>query len=320
MDFRAACSSLNVQIASKSVKQFGRQSLSKKSENDTKFETQKWMSSVIQIDLIVTASVSADFNVFVRSLKQLNRYYPLAKKVIIVPCKDISLFKNSTLKPNETVVSEEDVLSQEVINSIRAVTGSRSGWYIQQLAKLALLFGSVKDFDVAMIWDSDTVQVRAIKHLDDQQRVRFAATSEFNKPYFDQIYRLLGLSRVVNHSFIAQYIVVRKKWVESLWKELGGNSWVDRILQTIDFSEVSGFSEYELIGTYVSHRFKHEFAFNKKVQLLRGGNSRLGGIQRFYRWETCIFRIKYHLIAYEKSDPVQTYFDRIHRAIVSRLG
>jgi hypothetical protein len=102
---------------------------------------------------------------------------------------------------------------------------------------------------------------------------------EFNRPYFEQIQRLLGIGKVRDESFIVPAFPIPKLWLTELLSEIErkhpGSEWHEALISTIDFSLGSGFSEFEMMGTWVASRHAEEW-IGTSLAWERGGQSRFG--------------------------------------------
>jgi hypothetical protein len=79
-----------------------------------------------------------------------------------------------------------------------------------------------RDDDVVLIWDGDTVPLKRIEFVTREGLLMYYKSSEYHKPYFAAIKRLIGLDKVVDYSFIT--IEARS-----------GCDWIRSIISSIDF-------------------------------------------------------------------------------------
>jgi hypothetical protein len=73
-------------------------------------------------------------------------------------------------------------------------------------------------------------------------------------PYFENIDRLLGLDKAHQNSFIAQNFPITGDQIQAFFSYIEKRhqlKWWDAVIDSIDFDETSGFSEYESLGTFV---------------------------------------------------------------------
>lgn len=158
---------------------------------------------------------------------------------------------------------------------------SRSGWYLQQFNKLQSVFES--ESDVTVIWDSDCVPVADVPLFDANGSVTYMRGKEFHAPYFDLIHRTLGLNRVVDFSFVVPPFPIRREWARSLQVELEthhGTPWHRVLLNAINFSLRSGFSETEFLGTWISSRYATSIS-SQSLSWERLGSTRFGPVRDF---------------------------------------
>jgi hypothetical protein len=188
-------------------------------------------------------------------------------------------------------------LSQKMIN---LGTESRIGWYRQQFLKLSALNKASNEFDELVIWDADTMPVNRLIFFDDMGRPLLRKGLEFHPNYFSTIKKIMGIEKVFKYSFIAQCFPLRSKMVNDFFDYLTNNSgktWFDIIIDNIDFSKKSSFSEYETIGTYLYQfhrssisisnerwfRYGYDLGSPEAVYDLYNGNTPLGYIA-FEKW------------------------------------
>jgi hypothetical protein len=151
-------------------------------------------------------------------------------------------------------VSEFDTYLKKRIEPINP---KRYGWYIQQLIKLEYCF-QARSEDRILIWDADTIPLRLPEVFSGDGAVFPYTDSSIHYPYRDNIRRLLDIEPPGEYSFVAQCFPIHGRWATALRAELEWKHkarWWKSIIDSIDFSENSGFSEYELLGSFVTQRF-----------------------------------------------------------------
>ncbi len=201
---------------------------------------------------------------------------------LVVPDAEVALFK--AISPeNFQVVGESKYLGSRDLSWLRSKISpgfeQRAGWYLQQFIKIeAARQGSPSDIN--LIWDADTVPIRKLDFVTEDGKLVYYHSDEFHEPYFALIHKLLKLEKIVDFCFIAQSFPVKVAWVNSFCNAIENNfeaHWIDAIVDNIEFRQVSGFSEYETLGTYFSHNYIAEMRLNHSPWQ-RMGNSQLGGI------------------------------------------
>lgn len=145
----------------------------------------------------------------------------------------------------------------------------RAGWVYQQLLKLASdTLTSGNDY---LLMDADTALMRPqVFRLGDRHVLLHS--DEFNAPYFEVCARLLGwpprtlLSCVAHNMAIS---VPRLRALRAHLEQRHGKPWHEAILAAVDYSAISGFSEYELYGQWCLERYpettEREYFFNQAI-------------------------------------------------------
>jgi FkbM family methyltransferase len=84
----------------------------------------------------------------------------------------------------------------------------------------------------------------------------------------------LDLPISYSRSFIAQCIPAKGYWMHDLINYLektnASSNWIVKIIDSIDFSEYSGFSEYELLGNFFISKYPDEFKPQKGLWMRSG--------------------------------------------------
>lgn len=152
----------------------------------------------------------------------------------------------------------------------------RYGWYFQQFVKIQAVLEDPNENLV--IWDADCVPVRKIKFFSETGEPIMYSSSEFNQDYFPPIKKLLNLDKLRGESFIAPGFPITKSTARSMISEIEtthGAPWAQALIENIDFSKQSGFSEYETLGTWIAAN-KPEMIFSSDMKWVRNGQSRFG--------------------------------------------
>ncbi|MDR3465417.1 MAG: DUF6492 family protein, partial [Xanthobacteraceae bacterium] len=142
----------------------------------------------------------------------------------------------------------------------------RAGWLYQQLLKLAAdAVASSSDY---LLLDADTVLTRRQAFMVGDRPV-LLHSDEFHKPYFDVASELLGIPPRSLLSCVAHNMQISGPRLQALRQHLEqrhGRPWHAAILDAVDYSAVSGFSEYELYGQWCLARYpaatEREYFFN----------------------------------------------------------
>lgn len=205
---------------------------------------------------------------------------------VYVPLDEIEMFRKVT--PSIFQVCPQDEYGKEYRETLEtkcllANNRERFGWYLQQFLKIEILLASPEERLV--IWDADCVPLKPIKtfsYLGNPIYMR--ASNEYNEIYFENIKRLLGLARIQDFSFVVPSFPMKKFWLKTLVDELSrqtnGVRWWQAIMDSTDFSQRSGFSETETIGTWVANKYPAEWStYPGKWE--RRGQKRFGYARNF---------------------------------------
>ena len=186
---------------------------------------------------------------------------------VIVPRSDIAAFHKNTPASVEVHCENDytEAFGNYLWESIREVQPQRYGWYLQQLIKLEALRRLGMEGQRGLIWDADTVPLTQLSFFGPRGGAFFWG-EERHIPYFRVTETLLGLPSIVERSFIAQSFPCEAHWIAGFcdFVELCHDvPWWQAIIDQTDLREESGFSEYETLGTYVTHFFPGEWSWQK---------------------------------------------------------
>ncbi|MBN2018769.1 MAG: hypothetical protein JW749_00930 [Sedimentisphaerales bacterium] len=171
--------------------------------------------------------------------------------------------------PGVSVINEksffEDGFSKEQIEKRwkkeHPQNSCRAGWLFQQLIKLGSCYAIPEISETYLILDADVVFLKRTRFFEDG-RILLRPSKEFHRPYYDYYRRLMGEEPNVVHSFISHHMPVKRAVLKSLLDFIEGRcgkKWYEAIMDNIDYSQRSGFSEYEMIGYYVTKHFPDGF-------------------------------------------------------------
>lgn len=270
--------------------------------------------SVCEIKDIKVWSVSNNY--ILQNIEALNY-------TLIVPdnqIKDFSKVTNSKFQIIGELSIAGDV--KEILKSnIDKFKPERFGWYFQQFIKLCALDNESGD-DIILIWDADTIPLKKINFIDNNGSLIHYSGSEYHLPYFKNIKYLLGLKKEKNYSFIAQCIAVRANWSKDFFQyiaEYNRKDWKSAIIDSIDFSQDSGFSEYESLGTFITHKFPEETVRTSNLWF-RHGNRLIGGIQNLESEASLQKLSPYDFVSFELWDEKSSFMQRVWNKIRALKG
>jgi hypothetical protein len=186
------------------------------------------------------------------------------------------------------------------------------GWYLQQFIKLL----AAKDnppSDIVVIWDADTAPIAHIEFLNADGKIQYYKGTEHHEPYFLTIDKLLNLQKIVNFSFIAQCFPLKVMWLNELCTDIENKkkiSWIDATLNQINFSEGNAFSEYETLGTFISHHHPSEVVYIDRPWW-RLGNTLLNHVAFLNNKRARELSTSYDFISFEKWERAKPYFLKV---------
>ena len=143
---------------------------------------------------------------------------------------------------------------------------NRSGWIFQQFVKLSGKIGSCRYY---LCIDADHVLIRPHVFLTEKNETVFYLSYEENQFYYSMIHRILPELEILNLSYVDHKMLFDKEQVVQLHNAICKNSltagqsvaaqcevepWQKAILDNLDLSTISGFSEYETYGNFVQKK------------------------------------------------------------------
>lgn len=145
----------------------------------------------------------------------------------------------------------------------------RSGWIFQQFVKLSGKIGCCRYY---LFIDADYVLIRPHIFLTEKKEMLFYLSYEKNQFYYDMIHRILPNIEILNFSYVDHKMLFDKEQVallqESIKRNCRVDSWQKAILDNLDLSTISGFSEFETYGNFVQKKvlrpwFQKRLPFSK---------------------------------------------------------
>lgn len=221
-----------------------------------------------------TVSLAQNIPVLKRSILQINRFYDDPEFSIICPSVSLRLFsKEFQIFQNVKIISEEKIISFDSFslkaNSYytaktgKVYSGSRLGWYYQQVLKISFLIDQQTVNLPIVMWDADTIMLSKIEFFSKNYSVLYGSLLEFHQPYFQSLLPIFGSLPPRFKAFTVQFFsctTVEQSFLISKLNQYVQRSqntssahWIaDIVIKTVidthqDF-DVSLFSEQELVG------------------------------------------------------------------------
>lgn len=236
--------------------------------NDVQFRKKVWSNEAIDV---VIPTHPKDINI-------LRYCIDSVKKNIKHPIGDIFIIssKNPTIekiaKENKCVFIDEcNVIRNLSPNDIKYIINGkdRSGWLFQQLIKLSVNNISRKKY--CLVIDSDTIFNRPIKYLH-QGKIILNVSDERHEPYYVAYRNIFKEDIISEDSFVAHAMLFDCHILSEMQhhiETLNKKDWITTILNNVEYTDISGFSEYETYGNYILRhhpsKVKLEYWFNKSI-------------------------------------------------------
>jgi len=176
--------------------------------------------------------------------------------------------------------TDADIIDFDCMRFAGNIKG-HEGWYIQQYIKL---FQNVTSDDYLEI-DADLFFNRKINIIENGKPTFLFGRDQHHLPYFNLMKNLFDLEKVYPYSFINETMYFKRSIIKHLLDSLGVNArgFFEMILEEVNrVGEVSGFSEYELYGNYVTKYFKDAYNY-KYLKTRTGGMGRILMIEEIQR-------------------------------------
>jgi len=238
---------------------------------------------------IVIPVVYKDYLFLNKSIKYICKYLNPVKIYIITDEKMYRFLPNFIRNhPQCEILCEDAIIKDMTFITIQQIlkqqgrTHTKVGWYFQQFLKIGFSCSQFCTTDYYLSWDADTIPLRKIDLFDKDGHPYFTMKSEYHKPYFDTMERILSMGKTNPSSYIAEHMMFNKKIVcelisKIMESDVKGDTWFEKILNSLVPEEISpfSFSEFETYGTYCYtfhpqlYKERHLFGF-RKAGLIQG--------------------------------------------------
>jgi len=183
--------------------------------------------------------------------------HPIAAIYIIAT--DSGVIKDFCRLHNCCFVDEASVLgytAKDLDIKIMPEGRDRSGWIFQQLLKLS---GKIGHSPYFLTLDADHILLRPHVFLTKDGKTIFYGSREYHHPYYENIKSILGFIPKSRLSYVAHKMLFDRKQLavlRSRIEERMGKPWDKAICESLDRTQISGFSEFELYGNFFPKQLK----------------------------------------------------------------
>lgn len=133
----------------------------------------------------------------------------------------VSLIDEATLVPGMNIQSVRSMVDAHFTH------GMRAGWYFQQFLKMGFALSPYAKSHY-LIWDADTIPTSPLHFFDEQGKMLLTKKTEYHRPYFDTMQRLIGMDKSVDFSFIAEHMIIKTAFMQSLINTISQSGGVKR--------------------------------------------------------------------------------------------
>lgn len=212
----------------------------------------------VDIDVVIPV-VEKDLRILPLCLQGVRRNVAHNIKNIYIVSPDNVAIRDFCNK-NELVFVEESSVLRYKPRKLNLITDDgldRSGWLYQQFLKLS---GNVGTCQYYLCIDADHILIRPHVFLTDDKKTVFYMSYEEHLPYYEMNHRLFPSMELASLFYVSHKMLFDKQQVEVLKNMIskagGGKPWQDVIMNNIDRSTLSGFSEFETYGNFMSNQVK----------------------------------------------------------------
>lgn len=209
------------------------------------------------------------------------------KKIVLISGRDALPQINQMKLPYIKFLDEDSIAPSlsfkkiETLIHLRCRHTKRAGWYFQQFLKMA--YAEICEEKWYMVWDVDTIPLRELPFFTEEGTGILDIKSEYHKPYFQTMKKLLDINKTIKESFISEHMLINKNVMTELIKQIEGNKKIEgnrffeKIIQVLSVRELkeNGFSEYETYGNFVLKNYPEIYTV-RRLRTLREGKILLG--------------------------------------------
>jgi hypothetical protein len=141
----------------------------------------------------------------------------------------------------------------------RGVIKDRTGWYRQQFIKW---FQNVTSDDY-LVSESDNIYMKKVKIFEGDKPIFILGNDQYHVPYYKFTETLFGFGREYPYSFINEIMLLKRDIIKEFVSSMGMTKYGFFAMIAAELNrtqELSGMSDYDLYGNYVTKYHKDMYA------------------------------------------------------------
>lgn len=234
-----------------------------------------------KIDVVISVGTKDCF-VVKKTIKYIFENIKSNNIYIITDYRNKIFFSHKFLKKyNVSILDENTLVNELTLSNIKRIMQDHFGdkvkiygWYFQQFLKMGFSLSKYAKKEY-LIWDADTIPLRNLSFKENGKNV-FTIKTEYHKPYFETLNKILGLEKTVDFSYIAEHMLIEVSIMQEIISEINkknirGNIWFEKIINSVNKSDANGFSEFETYGTYCQTKYSQKYITKKLITYREAG-------------------------------------------------
>ena len=228
-----------------------------------------------KFDLVIPMAIK-DLLLVKKNVYFIKKFIQPSRIFIISNSKCFKLFSKTYLQRNSiTLIDENEMIHglsfvkiKNIMDKHFEASNRCYGWYFQQILKMGA--AEIKEINqYYLIWDADTIPTSDLNFFGVNNKIFYSSSTEYHKPYFNAINKLLVVDKYADFSFITEHMLIVTSVMQKLISEISnnttvnGDTWFEKIINASDTDVLQGFSEFETYGTYILNHYEDLYVHRK---------------------------------------------------------